>query len=71
MLAWLEARQRVLGVQVVVGAIAVVIAVAVVTPPKTSNDLWSYTMYGRMFVQHGVSPYTHVPRDFPGDPFLA
>lgn len=70
-LAWLESRRRVLGVHVVVGAIAVVFVLAVVTAPKTSNDLWSYTMYGRMVATHGVSPYTHVPRDFAGDPFFA
>lgn len=69
-LAWLEGRRRVLGLHVVVGAIAVVFAAAVLTPPSTSNDLWSYTVYGRMVTAHGVSPYTHVPRDFPGDPFL-
>ena len=69
-LAWLEARRRILGLHVVAGAIAVVFVVAVLAPPMTSNDLWSYTVYGRMVTTHGVSPYTHVPRDFPGDPFL-
>jgi alpha-1,6-mannosyltransferase len=69
-LAWRESRQRLLGAPVIVGAIAVVFLVAVVTPPKTSNDLWSYTMYGRMVATHGVSPYTHAPRNFPGDPFF-
>jgi alpha-1,6-mannosyltransferase len=69
-LAWYEWRQPVLGVHVVVGAIAVVFVVAVLAPSNSSNDLWSYTMYGRMVVTHGVSPYTHAPRNFPGDPFL-
>ena len=69
-LTWLEARQRVLGLHVVAAAIAVVFVVAVLAPPLTSNDLWSYTLYGRMVTAHGASPYTHVPRDFPGDPFF-
>ena len=70
-LAMLETRRRVLGPQVVVAAIAIVFAAAVLTPPRTSNDLWSYTMYGRMVSVHGVSPYAHTPHDFLGDPFLA
>jgi hypothetical protein len=69
-LAHLESRRPRLDVRVVVAAIAVVFLVAVVAPPRTSNDLWSYTSYGRMLGLRGVSPYTHVPADFRGDPFL-
>ena len=69
-LAHLEWRRPLLDVRVVVGAIAVVFLVAVVMPPRTSNDLWSYTSYGRMLGLRGVSPYTHVPADYRGDPFL-
>ena len=69
-LAVLEHRRRVLGPHVVVAAIAVVFAVAVLVPPRTSNDLWSYTMYGRIVTVHGASPYSHVPHDFTSDPFL-
>jgi hypothetical protein len=69
-LAVLERRAPLLGVRPIVAAIAVVFAVAIVEPPRTSNDLWSYSMYGRMVTVHSVSPYDAVPADFPSDPFL-
>ncbi|MBV8198948.1 MAG: hypothetical protein JO263_12520, partial [Candidatus Eremiobacteraeota bacterium] len=49
--------------------LAVVFAVALALPPKTSNDLWSYTMYGRIVSVYGDSPYTHLPSEFHTDPF--
>ena len=67
--ALLEARRPRVGVRPVVIAIGVVMLVAVAVGPQSSNDLWSYTMYGRMVSVHGVSPYEHVPADFPSDPF--
>jgi hypothetical protein len=69
-LAWLETRRRMLRVSEVIGALAVVLVVAILTPPRTSNDLWSYLVYGRMITVHGVSPYRHVPADFRSDPFF-
>jgi len=68
-LAVLERRRPALGVPRVVAAIALVFAVAVIAPPRTSNDLWSYTMYGRTVTVHSASPYDHVPADYPSDPF--
>jgi alpha-1,6-mannosyltransferase len=65
----LEHRRRRLGLAAVAVAIAVTTATAVWTPPRTSNDLWSYEMYGRMVTVHGVSPYDHVPAEFRSDPF--
>ena len=66
----LERRRPRLGAAPMVAAIALVFAVAVITPPRTSNDLWSYTMYGRTVTVHSASPYNHPPSDFPSDPFL-
>jgi alpha-1,6-mannosyltransferase len=66
----LERRRPVLGPGPVVAAIVVVFAVAVAFPPRTSNDLWSYTMYGRTITVHHASPYERVPADYPSDPFL-
>src|SRR5262245_32283329 len=43
---------------------------AMVFPPRHSNDVWSYSMYGRMVAWHHVSPYTHVPADFGRDSLL-
>lgn len=43
---------------------------AVALPPRGSQDLWSYVMYGRMISHHASNPYFHVPNDFRTDPFL-
>src|SRR5882757_10617639 len=67
--AILEGRGARLGRWIVCGAIVVVMAVAVVSPPRTSNDLWSYGTYGRMVVAHDANPYTATPSQFPHDPF--
>jgi hypothetical protein len=53
-----------------VAAIGVLVALAVVQPPVASHDVWSYLSYGRMVSVHHASPYTHVPADFPHDPFF-
>lgn len=42
---------------------------AIVPAPLESTDVWSYSMYGRMVAEYDASPYTHVPNDFPDDPF--
>lgn len=57
--------------RMVVVAVALAGAVAVSFPPRGSNDVWSYVMYGRTAAVHHASPYTHVPADYPRDPFLA
>jgi hypothetical protein len=67
-LAIVEGRRPRLGGRLVAGAIVVVMAVAVITPPLTSNDLWSYGTYGRMVVAHDTNPYTATPSQFPHDP---
>jgi hypothetical protein len=55
----------------VLAAVIVALAVAVVTPPRGSNDVWSYVMYGRVISQHAGNPYVDPPSDYPSDPFLA
>jgi hypothetical protein len=55
----------------VVLAVAVVFAIAIAVPPRTSHDLWSYVMYGRTVTVHHASPYIHAPSDYPHDPFVA
>ena len=66
----LEHRRPRLGLLPVVAVVGVVMVASVATPPRTSNDLWSYTMYGRTVTAHGASPYEHVPADYPSDPFV-
>jgi hypothetical protein len=68
--AVLEARRPRLRGRHVAVAVLVVLGVAVAVPPRTSNDLWSYTMYGRIVSAHDASPYDKVPADFRTDPFL-
>src|SRR6516165_9554734 len=48
LLVLFEHRDPRLGIAPVAVAVAIVIAASVATPPRTSNDLWSYTVYGRM-----------------------
>src|SRR5260370_9279679 len=66
---FLEQRRPRLGVRPVLAAIGLVLLVAVSLPPRSSNDVWSYTMYGRRVSVHDASPYEHVPADFRSDPF--
>ena len=66
-----EHRRPRLGIVAVSVAITITVAAAVVAPPRTSNDLWSYTMYGRMVTEHGASPYDHTPSDFRHDHFFS
>ena len=55
----------------IVGLLAgTTIVAALLVPPRGSHDLWGYAVYGRMVSQHGVSPYTHDPAEFPHDPLL-
>lgn len=67
---WAERRGRGPTLRGVVIALAAVVIVAVLIAPRSSQDLWLYSMYGRTLAVHHVSPYTHVPADFPADPFL-
>lgn len=41
--------------------------VAVISPPRGSNDIWSYAMYGRMVAHYHENPYTHQPNEHPDD----
>jgi alpha-1,6-mannosyltransferase len=65
-----EHRRPQLGIATVAVAIAITVGASAATSPRTSNDVWSYSMYGRMVTEHGVSPYDHTPADFPHDHFL-
>ena len=57
--------------RLVMAAIAVAFTVAIVVPPRGSQDLWAYVMYGRTVSVHHTSPYVHAPGDFPHDVFTA
>jgi hypothetical protein len=55
--------------RVVLGAAIVGTALALIAPPVGSTDVSSYAVYGRMVAARHASPYTHVPADYPNDPW--
>lgn len=55
--------------RLLVAGIAAAFALLLV-PPTSSDDLYSYTAYGRMAAL-GLDPYTTTPNDLPGDPVAA
>jgi hypothetical protein len=60
-----------LGPRLVWGAIAVLLAVFMVSPVLLSHDVYSYVDYARLGVRHGLDPYVHPPSAAPGDPVFA
>ena len=64
-----ERRSPFLTRRVVWAAGAVLLTAAVVLPPQGSKDVYAYAMYGRIAAQHHASPYTHLPAEYPGDPW--
>jgi hypothetical protein len=66
----IDQRPARVGARPVVGAVCLVFLVALITPPRASNDIWSYAAYGRMVSVHHASPYEHVPADFRADPLF-
>jgi dolichol-phosphate mannosyltransferase len=59
-----------LSIRLVTAAIAVQTFVAVWRPPSSTQDLWYYAIYGRILAIYHASPYTHVPAQYPHNPFL-
>ncbi|MBS1847466.1 MAG: DUF2029 domain-containing protein [Actinobacteria bacterium] len=55
-----------LGAVLIVGGLLVALAVAL--PSTGSNDLWAYSMQGRILSVHHVNPYFNWPMKFPDDP---
>ena len=55
---------------VVMAAVAGVTLAAVVAPPRRSQDLYLYNLYGRLVVEHQVNPYADPPRAAGDDPAL-
>lgn len=65
-----ETKQPSLACWLVFAVTAVVMTIAVAIPPRTSNDVWAYAIYGRIVTAHDASPYVHAPQDFPQDPYF-
>jgi hypothetical protein len=66
-----DRRPSGLSIRAVSIAVAGQTFVALARPPVATQDLWYYAIYGRMVAAYHASPYTHVPADFPHNPFLA
>jgi dolichol-phosphate mannosyltransferase len=60
-----------LSIGLVVSGMVATAVVALSQPAHFTGDLWSYAMYGRIVAVHHASPYTHLPAQFPHDPFLS
>jgi hypothetical protein len=66
----MEARRPLLDPKLVLWSSIVLIAVAVVIPPRESADVWSYAMYGRIVDHFHANPYRVSPLAFSGDPWF-
>jgi hypothetical protein len=64
-----ETKQPSLACWMVFAVTAILMTIAVAIPPRTSNDVWAYAIYGRIVTAHNASPYVHAPQDFPNDPY--
>jgi len=64
-----ETKRPALACWMVFAATAIVMTIAVAVPPRTSNDVWAYAIYGRIVTAHDTSPYVRPPQDFPNDPY--
>jgi hypothetical protein len=56
--------RRALTMGMVLVASSLLLVVAVASPPRESNDLWSYAIYGRVLEHYHANPYTHPPDEF-------
>jgi alpha-1,6-mannosyltransferase len=66
-----ERRSPFLSRRLVVGVSGGLMLLAVVTPPSSSKDIWSYVMYGRIVSVHHANSYVHAPAEYPSDPAVA
>src|SRR5207302_1872143 len=49
-----ESKRPSLRCWMVFGAATVLMAIAVALPPRTSNDVWAYSIYGRIVTAHNA-----------------
>lgn len=53
---------------IIFGFTLVIMLVLLFVRGLLSSDIYNYAWYSRIWSVHGVSPYTHVPSQFPPDP---
>jgi Glycosyltransferase family 87 len=68
--ALVAVRERGIPTWAVIGSSIVAIAIASVGPPLFSHDVYSYALYGRMWVLEHANPYIQSPSVAVHDPFL-
>jgi hypothetical protein len=71
-LGWLLWEQRVhvlIGRKLVLLISSGLLVFAVLQPPTSSHDVWSYVMIGRTIAVHHSNPYEHPSSAFRNDPF--
>jgi len=66
----MEARRSLLDPRLILWSSIVLIAIAVLVPPRESADVWSYAMYGRIVDHFHANPYRVSPLVFSGDPWF-
>jgi alpha-1,6-mannosyltransferase len=64
-------RERLALLVVVMGAALVFGVTLLLLPSLPSDDVFSYTLYGRISAVHHANPLVATPADFPNDPFLS
>jgi len=66
----LEWRQPLIRLRTVLLVAALLLGMAVAAPPRESQDVWAYAMYGRIQAVHHANPYEEEPSRFRSDPYL-
>jgi hypothetical protein len=70
LLVGLEPLRRTLTMGAALATSGALLFGSALAPARSSDDLWSYAMYGRAIVEHHENPYVHAPEEFPDDPLL-
>ena len=65
-----ETRRPSIRAWMVFASVGILMILSVVIPPRTSNDVWAYSIYGRIVTAHNASPYVQPPEAYPNDPYF-
>lgn len=69
-LLYMEVKRPSLSRRLILGCTAGLLVVAVITPPRISQDVWSYSIYGEIVAHYGANPYKVAPSAFAADPLF-
>lgn len=68
---YLQHQRLTVSARFIFGAIMAAFVAAIAMPSRGSDDVWSYAMYGRIVSHYHMSPWTHLPTSFQGDPYYS